>query len=231
MSGQRLHPIIVIVLIAFVALTSALGIWQLGRAEQRALDAERRAAAAVAPAVPWRGEVGEAVWQRRFVVAGTWLPGSTIFLDNRPYKARPGYWVVSVLQLHDGRSLPVIRGWMPKRWGVQPEILTPSGPQTLEVRLLPPRMHYVELAGGTVEGAVWQNLDPERLARTVGRPLMPALARLLQAEPGLVVDDVLPETGPARHIAYAVQWFLFALIAIGLFIRFHVFRPLKETPT
>ncbi|QNM96091.1 SURF1 family protein [Chitinimonas koreensis] len=221
MSFRRPRLIVLIATVLFVALTVRLGFWQLGRGLHKAELAELRAAQALKPVAPWQGELGETAWQRRFSVRGVWRPEGQIFLDNRVRAGQAGFHVLAPLQLADGRWLLVNRGWLLKRPGVVPQAPLPAGEQVLTVRFEPPAQHYVELAGDTAAGAVWQNLDWTRYRARTQAPLVAALAWQLDGADPLARDWPAPGLGIEKHYAYAGQWFLFAALAAFLFIFLH----------
>jgi surfeit locus 1 family protein len=47
-------------------------------------------------------------------VQGRWLPVAPVFLDNRQMDGRPGFFVLSPLQLDRGDVVLVQRGWVPR---------------------------------------------------------------------------------------------------------------------
>ena len=52
---------------------------------------------------------------RRVVVKGRWLPNNTVYLDNRQMNAKPGFFVLTPLQIEGtGEVLVVQRGWAPR---------------------------------------------------------------------------------------------------------------------
>ncbi|WP_127479374.1 SURF1 family cytochrome oxidase biogenesis protein [Nocardioides pantholopis] len=100
-----------------VSVTVLLGLWQLESwqavREDSAADLTREQpeplAAVIGPDDPFPGEdVGQPV-----VVAGTWLPESTVYVSGRESDGRDGYWVVTPLAIGepDGPALPIVRGW------------------------------------------------------------------------------------------------------------------------
>lgn len=218
---RRPRLLIIIATLLFVALTVRLGYWQLGRGQHKQALAERQQAMDQLALLPWRGELGEAAWQRRYQVEGVWLASGQIFLDNRIHKGRAGFHVLAPLQLADGRLLLVNRGWLPKVPGVQPQAPLPAGPVVLQIRLQPPQQQYVELAADQAGGVVWQNLDWARYRKLVPASVVPALAQQLGESDTLARDWPAVDFGVEKHYAYAGQWFLFAALAVVLFFILH----------
>jgi len=64
-----------------------------------------------------------------------------------------------------------------------------------------------------------------QLAEVYGQPLLPVVL-LLDADsgPGFIRDWQAPGLPPERHIGYAVQWWAFALLLVGLFVGFNLKR-------
>ncbi|GAB3242725.1 SURF1 family protein [Chitinimonas naiadis] len=213
--------LIVIATVLFVALTVRLGFWQLDRGQQKAARASQMAAMDKLAAVGWQGETGEGVWLRRYQVKGRWHPEAQIFLDNRLEAGRPGFHALAPLELADGRWLLINRGWLPKVVGQLPTAPLPEGEVRLLVRLVTPTQHYVELAADKTGGVVWQNLDWDRYRQMSKAPLAAALAYQLDGKDGLSRNWPAPDLGVEKHYAYAGQWFLFAALAVALFIILH----------
>src|SRR5690606_12826459 len=92
--------------VAGISLTTALGFWQLDRAAQKEALQAATQARALLPALDGAGIAGQgetqplgALVQRSVALQGQWLPQYTVFLDNRQMHARPGFFVLTPLQL------------------------------------------------------------------------------------------------------------------------------------
>ncbi|WP_269532823.1 SURF1 family protein [Chitinimonas sp. BJYL2] len=221
MPFHRPHPLVALATVLLVALTIGLGLWQFGRGERKTELAARLAQQDRLPVTAWQGELGVDVWGRRYELEGTWLPTAQIYLDNRIHLGRPGYHVLSPLRLADGRVMVVNRGWLPRVQGTQPEAALPQAPARVVVRLQSPQQRYVTLSSAQVSGAVWQNLDWTRYRTLLGVSPVPALAFQLEGNDTLNRDWPAPDAGADKHYAYAGQWFLFAALAIVLFVFLH----------
>jgi surfeit locus 1 family protein len=219
---------------AFLAVgaTLSLGRWQLSRAaekEQYQANVESRGQEGIlAAAVLQEGIKDEALIHRRIVVRGYWLSDKTVFLDNRQMNAKPGFYVLTPLQL-EGRAEAVLvqRGWVARNFidrSVLPPIESPAGVVTVAGRIAPPPAKLYEL-GETQGGAIRQNLDWAQFKAETRLPLL-ALSIQQQGAPseGLLRDWPQPASGIDKHYGYAFQWFgLSALITI-LYVWFQLVR-------
>jgi surfeit locus 1 family protein len=208
----------------------SLGNWQTGRAEEKRALAERfeqagRVPPTPVPAVP---EKPDALVFKRLAVTGRFLPQFTILLDNKVYRGRPGYFVITPLRIAAGpMHVLVNRGWTAagKRREDLPSIVTPTGEVTLEGLGLEhgPRV----FAAGTAppEGRVWQGLVLEQFANWSGLALQPVfLEQHSELRDGLVRDWPKPDYGIERHTSYAMQWYLIAALSIVIFFSLSIVR-------
>jgi surfeit locus 1 family protein len=212
--------------LAAVLLFIDLGRWQWHRAEQkRELMQEFRAGAAAAAALG--GRATEALPRYTQVrVRGRYDGAHQFLLDNISHDGRPGYEVLTPLRLDDGRTLIVNRGWLP---------LTASRAQLPDVRIdfdamLTPagRLDNLPVAGialghvAPAKDAPWPRLSSfptmADLATALGVPLEARTLLLNADEPlGYLRDWQPPGFGPERHLSYAIQWWGFAALAVGLY--------------
>ena len=207
-----------------VALTMRLGDWQTGRAQeklalQEALDLRSSLPAAMLPSKP---VLPEDYIHRRVQVRGHFVEGRTLFIDNRVYKGRPGYHVVTAFQIA-GEELfvGVNRGWVPgdPRRERLPQVPTSSEEQVLDGIAEIPKENTYQLAPETSPGNVKQHLSMKLLAEQWGIPLQPVIVQQTSdGRDGLVRDWARPDSGVDTHRAYAFQWYALALVTIVLWI-------------
>ena len=119
--------------VAGIALTLALGQWQIGRAQykeglQARYDEQMRQ-----PAVKLSGQpmAQDDVLLRRVEVRGEFVPKFTVFVDNRIYKHQPGFHVATPLRIAGSeRYVLVNRGWVAgPRDRSLPVVSAPAGEQ------------------------------------------------------------------------------------------------------
>jgi surfeit locus 1 family protein len=213
-------------------VTASLGRWQLGRAaEKEALQAriEQRSSEPVLDGASLRQEVSvDALLHRRVAARGRWLADRTVFLDNRQMYGRPGFFVVTPLQLEgSGVVVLVQRGWVARNFEDRtrvPAIATPAALVEVQGRIAPPPSKLYEM-GPAEQGPIRQNLDLAQFRAETGLPLVPVSVQQTDAAAdGLSRDWPQVNTGVEKHYGYAFQWFgLSALIAV-LYVWFQIVR-------
>lgn len=199
-----------------IAVTLALGDWQLGRAaEKRALKARLEAQAAQPPIHISAARLDAAhVEHRRVVARGVFDPRYAVYIDNRVHRGVPGYHVVMPLRIEGSdRHVLVNRGWIARRLERTelPEVRTPPDRVSVAGVAILPSQRTLELSGKVVEGRIWQNLTIERYRTAVPIDIQPFVIRQDSAlEDGLVREWVAADFGIDKHYGYAFQWFALA---------------------
>lgn len=225
----RLVPFIATVIL--VALGIALGNWQQGRADQKTALRERmNLRAAQAPVALGAAPVPLASLEyRRVTVTGQFVPGWPVFLDNRPYQGRVGFYLVMPFRIA-GSNMHVLvaRGWLPRDPADPrklPAYATPAGPVTIEGMVAGSVGHLMQLGtpARLEPGAIVQNATPAEIAQASGLALQPFFVQQSGPEAPFVRDWPLPSTGIEKHQGYAFQWYALAGMA-GLFFVITGFR-------
>ncbi|KAA0181406.1 SURF1 family protein [Cupriavidus gilardii] len=200
---RALSPVPTVAALLVIAVTFALGNWQLGRAHDKIARAERLRALAEAP--PLR--IGTAppplpasdLVSRKVVVRGRFDPAHTVLLENRPHgngqDSRSGFLVLTPLRPDDAagpngthagtgtgteapRAVLVLRGWLPRdaqdRTRIAP-FPTPEGTVTLQGVALADVPKVYQLGGADAQRGerIRQNLDLDAFAAELGTPLQP----------------------------------------------------------
>ena len=147
-------------------------------------------------------------------------------LDNMSHDGLPGYEVLTPLRLGDGRTVVVNRGWVPltaSRRQLPPVGFDSAAPQAPTGRL--DNLPVAGIALGHVPpapGAPWPKLTSfptmADLSAALGQPLQSRQLLLNPGEPFGYVRDWHPSgLGPTRHLSYAIQWWAFGALALGLY--------------
>lgn len=217
----RLVPALLILLV--MAVTIRLGFWQRDRAHRKeALQAqiERYEHAPVQSIGPQPVPLASIEYHRVRAV-GRFMPEHVVYLDNRPYQDRPGFYVVMPLQLQGGGYVLVNRGWLPRNADVRTAIApyaTPSGDVTVEgiARANASRAFELGEGGSAAHQQIRQNLDVAEFARETGLALQPfVIDQTNAANDALVRDWPAPTMGVERNYGYMLQWWGMAAAALG----------------
>jgi len=222
-------------MIVLLVLFLSLGFWQLSRAEQKReligtfedrLSGPALTASAISATAP-----ADELRYRHVRLRGRYLADRQFLLDNRVYDRKPGFEVLTPFQLADGRVVLVNRGWVPLGASRSdlPSLQMQSEPVSVEGWLYIPFEPAYSLGGIDDAGTGWprivQYLDFEQLGQRLDASLLPMTVRLSgEAAEGYVRDwQVVPMT-PAKHIAYAVQWFGLAIAVLVIYLVLNIKR-------
>jgi len=221
------------VLIAFIEL----GFWQLSRLAwkqdliARAAERTQLSFASPAPAErDWPKVSAESDEYRRVRVAGTFRHDRealcyALLSDANGKFSGPGYWVMTPLEMADGTTVIVNRGFVPldrkdaatRRDGQVSGLVTITG----FLRLPEGRSWFTPADDPTRN--TWQERDPAAIAKAY---------RLERVAPFFIDADLKPNPGGLpqggetrlvfsnRHLEYAVTWFGLAFALTAVFIVF-----------
>jgi surfeit locus 1 family protein len=220
-AARALAPLLLALLVC--AACVRLGVWQWQR--WRASDAEWSRFARGADTLQPLGAraLEEVPLFQRVSLTGRLDGAHQFLLDNRSYRGRPGYEVLTPLVRADGRVLLVDRGWVAfsgSRARLPDVRLDAAAAVSVSGRAA--QLPSAGLASGRAAprpGDPWPRLTsfprPDELARSLGVPLGPRVLLLdPQAPFGLLRDWQPPGMAPLRHLAYAIQWWCFAALAL-----------------
>lgn len=217
-------------------LTASLGVWQLSRAAQKqALEdriIERAGLPPLSEAELPSGPALDEALHRPVLLHGSWVPGASVFLDNRPMGGRSGFILVTPLRiLGSERSVLVQRGWVPRDFTDRskvPVVPTPEGLIEVAGRLAPPPSQLFEL-GEAGYGPIRQNLNIDVMSRDTGLSLIPASVLQTGVSPeGLLRDWPRFEAAVQKHHGYAFQWFAMCVVISGLYAWFQLISPRRS---
>lgn len=215
-------------LAAALAVSSVLGVWQLDRAAgKRALFADF---ARAGPAIELSRLPADAARYQRVVARGHYDPLRQFLHDNRVHAGMPGVHVLTPFVLADGSAVLVNRGWRPLQPARRelPAVSVATDARIVSGRI--DRLPETPIELPVRESAGWPKLVQyprmDELAAALGRELQPRVILLDPWEPdGYVREWAAPGTPPARHLAYAVQWFALAGVAVVVWVVFSRRRP------
>lgn len=230
MSVRRLHPVPLIAGLVVALVTIMLGNWQMQRAaEKRDMQLQIETGAKAAPVA--LDALAEASEWRNVRLSGVWQTDATIFVDNRVHEGRPGYHVLTPLQLNDDKGWVLVnRGWAPM--GADraqlPKVPTVAGPTSVSGSIRWPEPGPFTLAAEAGDGQLWQYIDVEQYRAWSSVPVRDWIVQQTStSDDGLIRDWPRPDSGIDRHRGYALQWYSFAGISLAL-TGFYVFRSFRS---
>lgn len=229
-----------VVMVAAVAVCANLGIWQLSRAYERGTQAEQHRLDELAQAGP-RDLADVLEPQRTFpgaavgasvAVTGT-FEEDQLLVSGREVDGQIGYLVLTPLRVSDDGSggtswsglsgapvLPVVRGW------VASPADAPAAP-TGEVAVVGYLQSSEAVGDGAVVDGVTDSIASGQLTNRWGGPIYTGYLVVSSTTPAdSAALTLLPrptvqggEGVNMQNLFYALQWWIFGLFAIGLWVQ------------
>ena len=224
-----------------IAVFVALGLWQIGRAAEKARQAADLATQGQLPALTLGQDlvVAEPLRYRDLSATGVYDADGQILLEARRHAGKTGFHVVTPLRIDGGETLVLVnRGWIPgDARGGPTEAPVPVGMVSVTGQAHIPAPPALVLHSGadaaTAWGGRWPYLTVDLYRAQVPHPVQPVVILLDPSSEGGFVRDwprEMPKEG--MHLGYAVQWFAFALIALAIWVRLSLeARPKAGEPT
>ena len=210
-----LRPLLIMLLILVCLGMARLQLW---RAETRGERFEREQAALVSTPIglsPQHRE-REKLLDRAATARGRWFPAKTLFLDNKIHRSRPGYHVLTPLQLSGSESVVLVnRGWIaaPRLRSEIPPVSSPTGEIEVSGVTRSFEIRTFELQETLPQGAVWQHVREAEFRKLSGLDALPVILLQTGADgDGLIRDWGAPENPATKHYGYAAMWLVFALM-------------------
>ncbi len=212
-----------VVALVLCALFVRFGAWQWHKGMQREQEWTRFARGADQVIALGARAVSDVPLFQRVSVTGRLESARQFLLDNRTYRGRAGYEVLTPLTRAGAAVLLVDRGWVPfsgSRARLPDIAFEAAAPVTLSGRLA--ELPSPGLASGRASPeahAPWPKVTSYPRAAELGAALgAPLAARILLLDPqapfGYVRDWQPPGMAPLRHLSYAIQWWSFATLAL-----------------
>lgn len=226
--GTRRWITALLVVLVFVAACVELGLWQLRR-----LDERKKLNAAVSTNMRLSVEPldvalasGQPLY-RRVTASGRYDVAEEILLTGRALNDRPGSDVLTPLKLADGRALIVNRGFVPLTVNAPgtPATAPPGGTVTVKGVLLPSEhrgfLGQKEPATGRL--TTIPRIDIPRIRQQLPYDVVPEYLLLSSQSPmptagSPAYESFIPDLSNGPHLSYAIQWFLFASIALSGYV-------------
>ena len=213
----------VLSLIAVCVLFFFLGKWHWDRT-QDILDAERAASMAAVPVSEIAQPLRPEDFGRTVTATGSFVGTEQVGIGSRlSRESVAGDWIVSALELETGQSIAVVRGWVPQGQA----FATPEETVRIEGVLQPSDTFY-ETSGEP--GGEIVTIDSQQLSTLWNTTLLDGYI-VMQSQSPIVENspESVPPTistaevaFPLQNFFYAIQWWVFALFAITIYIRWLV---------
>ena len=215
-----------VVVVVLAGVFVQLGRWQLHRLDDRhqrnAIIRTNIAAepASLGAALGGADKVERSNEWRRVSLSGRYDPAHQIVIRYRNVKDRPGFEIVTPLLLADGSAILVDRGFVQRDRNSSEVPSDVPAPTAGEVTVTGRLRHS-------------ENGEPEATdaadghARLINAPAIATATGLKLADGYVTLDEQnpppaegltslpLPEIDSGPHFFYALQWFFFALLAVG----------------
>lgn len=213
--------------LAILPILILLGIWQLHRADEKNLIVNEYQTRTISQPLQLTDltHSGRDLSYYPIKISGQFDNKHTILLDNKFYLHQMGYQVITPLILNNHQTILVNRGWISQGSNRQQLPLIPA---VTGIQNISGIIHHVAKHQFTLEdinnlAVTWplriDKIDFPLLQKALGYPIYPYIILLNPDQPNGFIRNWHPAHGnPARHIAYAVQWFALALILIIIFI-------------
>jgi cytochrome oxidase assembly protein ShyY1 len=218
--------VLVLVVPSFVLLSR----WQFARLDQRrhanavitsnASQSPVPVDSVMRPGEPTSSIGDDQTW-RQVTATGHYDLAGQVLVRKRPFEGANGFYVATPFVTSSGSVLVVNRGWIAAAGGavaVQEVPAPPTGTVTVVGRVQPsesaPSPQPSDLPRGQVT-----DLDVALVGGSTG--VYPGYVDLLSSDPAQadgLTPIPLPELGDGPHLSYAMQWILFAFVAVGGFV-------------
>ena len=232
--------------IVLVPLLASLGVWQLDRADQkREIDEGVRQAQAkqeldlnVVIKNNSRYDFTKEIY-RSALMTGHYDSQRQYLLDNRTYKGRAGFHVLSVFLLENMRNKAILinRGWIAYKGtrdnipdiSITEDRIIISGVMKRQARAIVLNESSHAAVKSTSPKLV-QSIQLTELAKALKLELLPIIIELDKDDKTGFTRDWQPYYGSIdKHNAYALQWFSFAGILLFLFIKLNTKKTTRNT--
>lgn len=221
----RFIPFLAAVMVALIALS--LGNWQSRRAEEKQRLASELATQAALPPLDMQlvKEGKTPAYFRSVQMTGSFIAQWPMYLDNRPYQGKAGFYLLMPFKLKDSeQTLLVMRGWLPRDAQNRlqlPITPTPQGVLQLEGKVRESVGQVMQLGSEPAlqSGVIRQNLKVTELSKASGLKIENfIIEQTSETADGLIRDWPEASLGIEKHRGYAFQWYGLAVTALLFFI-------------
>jgi cytochrome oxidase assembly protein ShyY1 len=155
---------------------------------------------------------------RQVVVSGQYLPAASYLIRNRPNSGNPGFLQLTAFQTDSENIIWVERGWLPTGNNQDSPDQVPQVDTIHRQVILRLRPTEPKLDRGAPTGQL-PSIDLPAASALLDNQVVftQSYGRLVSESPTLSrgLPLPMPELNQGNHLSYAMQWILFALMAIG----------------
>ena len=220
-----------LVYLCLLPLLIALGIWQLGRSEEKRVFLEQQGQELASSEIIQLSKASEdnvdRLRYKKVQATGHYDQTHQFLIDNQISAGKAGYFVLTPFVLQgEAKAVLVNRGWVPlnQQRSILPDLQISSEQTKVTGRINQFPSVGIKLAGAEIPTEGWpsvvQVVDSSVLARKLGYSIFPFQIELDKDQPEGFKREWQTTTMmlPEQHTAYAIQWFALALTLTILFI-------------
>lgn len=218
MQFRKFELIPTLALIASLIMFIMLGTWQMQRLQWKQAVMMETATKRDMPVLTSLPEDMTNLTYRRAALSGRFLYDHVIHLIGRQQGMNVGYYLITPLQLADGRVLLVNRGFSPL--GKESK---PLGKVKVEGLFRPLREHRYFAPPNAPDKNIWSWEDREAIGKMVGKEPLPLVLEVT----GKMEENVYPVPNEGKvvyrndHLGYAITWYLLALTSVVMFVFYY----------
>jgi cytochrome oxidase assembly protein ShyY1 len=228
---QPRYAALTVFMVFIAGVCIGLGTWQIARLGQKIGwngELRRNAHAAPQPVADVLPLVGQghapgshSIQFKRVTARGTFDAAHQYVVRLADVNSQIGFYVLTPLDTPDG-ALLVVRGFLADSVAPRSIPAPPTGTVTVTARVEPGQSRNDD--AGRLAADQLESINPAQQAARLGRPVYNAYAELLTGQPGVGSFTPIPDpdlSNPAggavepQHVAYIIQWFLFAALALA----------------
>jgi len=220
-----------LVYLCLLPLLIALGIWQLGRSEEKRVFLEQQEQELASSEIIQLSIASEdnviRLRYKKVQATGHYDQAHQLLIDNQISAGKAGYFVLTPFVLQEeAKAVLVNRGWVPlnQQRSILPDLQISSEQTKVTGRINQFPSVGIKLAGAEIPTEGWpsvvQVVDSSVLARKLGYSIFPFQIELDKDQPEGFKREWQTTTMmlPEQHTAYAIQWFALAFALTLLFI-------------
>lgn len=217
----------ILLIIALFLFLLFLGFWQLSRAdEKRQIEQQIVIANQLKPKVQTKN-FSQNEYHKVYLI-GQFDNKQQLIYDNQTHQGIAGYYVLTPFNIQNTqKTILVNRGFVP--WGNSRQKITDIKIDTdktkilVELREIKKRFQLQAPILKNTYPLLVQSLDIKTLSKQLKTTISPMLGLLSQNEKNGFIRQWQPFYGSvAKHIGYAVQWFLMAFVLFIIAIRLYL---------